>query len=121
MASCRCGEISNISEDIAKLSTIKSIFQRNLGLINDVICYDDRLAAKEIDIYESDISNSVSEKIRLQDDMLLDEAEGIIQDINNTIDNLNNNRKALSIEDNEYHEEQKKLEEESKTERLQLI
>lgn len=114
MASCRCTEISNISDDIGLFNEIKSNIETNDTRLLVVKNNCHFLSTKELNFYDADYISDVSERIEKIDDTLPEDYENIILAIESKISDLNSRKSELESEDKEYHDEQDRLEEEKK-------
>lgn len=118
MASCRCTEINNLSNDIEVLSDMLIKICRFPTKATSIMGKCASLSNIELELYEADYRVDVSERIN----KLGDNLELLIQDakseFNTRIIDMNNQKTTLEAEDQQYHDEQKKLEEEQKQKEL---
>lgn len=114
MASCRCTEINNLADDMEVLGDMITKICRFPTKATTIKEKCTSLSAIELELYEADYRLDVSERIG----KLGDNLELFIQNAKSEFDkrliDMGNQKALLEAEDQQYHDEQKKLEEEQK-------
>lgn len=120
MASCRCTDINNLEDDINVLASICMKMCTLPAKSAELASNCDLAMSKELDLYEADYRLDVSERIGKLDDALPQKISDALTVISNKLKDLSNQKVALEAEDKEYHDEQKRLEEEKRQNEIEL-
>lgn len=120
MASCRCTDINNLEDDINVLASISMKMCTLPAKSAELASNCDLAMSKELDLYEADYRLDVSERIGKLDDALPQKISDALTVISNKLKDLSNQKVALEAEDKEYHDEQKRLEEEKRQNEIEL-